>query len=241
MKKALVKVWKGLGKPLRKQITRFNYNFSAGIPFRDIRKYAMGNFKRAYYNIVDGGSANGGTILGWKKYFPYSYVYGFEPIKNTEIKQVENSFLDVKVFHLALGDKEETKKFNVNEYTDTSSFYDNKATKKTYNTKKIIDVKLITLDKWCEINSVEVHILKLDLQGYELNALKGAKYQLKNNIRCILVESSFKEIYVNQPLFCDINNFLKKYGFTLHKLYGAEKEKLGFVDCLFVKDGKYES
>jgi len=233
MKKNLIKIWSSLGKPFRNQITSFHYNFKAGTEFKDIKKVMKDN-KKHIFNIIDGGSANGGTIIAWKKFFPKSYVYAFEPIENEEIKKVEESFSNVKVSFLALGSKEETKKLNVNKYSDTSSFYNNISSERNYQREKAIDVKVTTLDKWCNKNYVNANILKLDLQGYELEALKGAKEQLENNIECILIEASFKEFYVNQPLFCTIEEFLKKYNFTLYNMYKGYKSRIGFVNCLFI-------
>jgi len=235
MKKNIIKLWASLGKPFRNQITSFHYNFKAGSEFKDIKK-VMNYSKKHIFNIVDGGSANGGTIIGWKKFFPESYVYAFEPIENEEIKKVEGSFSNVKVSFLALGSKEETKKLNVNKYSDTSSFYNNISSEKNYQREKAIDVKVTTLDKWCNKNHINVDILKLDLQGYELEALKGAKEQLDNNIECILIEVSFIEFYLNQPLFCNIEEFFKKYNFILYNMYKGYKGKIDFVNCLFVKD-----
>jgi len=235
IKKSIINLWSKLGKPFRNQLTSFHYNFSAGTEFKHIKR-VMCYSKKHIFNIVDGGSANGGTIIAWKKFFPESFVYAFEPIENDEIKRVEESFSKVKVSFLALGSKEETKKLNVNKYSDTSSFYNNISSERNYQREKAIDVKVTTLDKWCNKNYVNVDILKLDLQGYELEALKGAKEQLENNIEYILLEASFREFYVNQPLFCAIEEFLKKYNFILYNMYKGYEGKIGFVNCLFVKD-----
>ncbi len=57
--------------------------------------------------------------------------------------------------------------------------------------------------------------MKLDLQGAELDALKGSKNVLKQLLG-LEVEVEFQEIYQKQPLYGDINKFLinKKFYFN---------------------------
>ena len=59
--------------------------------------------------------------------------------------------------------------------------------------------------------------LKIDVQGYELSVLKGAKNSLKDVIG-IEVEVEFAKIYKDQPCFTSIHEFLESQGFTLFDL-----------------------
>ncbi|GIR02833.1 MAG: hypothetical protein CM15mP12_3640 [Gammaproteobacteria bacterium] len=52
-------------------------------------------------------------------------------------------------------------------------------------------------------------IMKLDIQGAELEALKGSVNSLKS-ICCIELEIEFAELYKNQPLLVKQNNFFEK-------------------------------
>ncbi len=51
---------------------------------------------------------------------------------------------------------------------------------------KVISVKeveITTLDKFCQIEAInEIDFIQLDIQGYELNVLKGASSILKHSI-----------------------------------------------------------
>ena len=68
-----------------------------------------------------------------------------------------------------------------------------------------------------DISKLEKPILtKLDIQGYELEALKGFGNLLKDN-DYILVEVSFQEIYKNQPFANEIINFLNRIIFLRRK------------------------
>ena len=66
-----------------------------------------------------------------------------------------------------------------------------------------------------DISKLEKPLLtKLDIQGYELEALKGFGNLLQDN-DYILVEVSFQEIYKNQPFANEIINFLNRIIFLI--------------------------
>jgi FkbM family methyltransferase len=76
-----------------------------------------------------------------------------------------------------------------------------------------IDVPAIRLDRLLEGKILEAPILfKLDLQGYELEALRGATAILS---RCeyVLVEAVFEDTYEGGPLFEELQNYLRGFGF----------------------------
>jgi hypothetical protein len=64
----------------------------------------------------------------------------------------------------------------------------------------------------------EIDILKLDLQGYELEALRGATTLLPR-VKTITVEVEFVPLYNGQPLFGDVDVCLRQAGFRLLNLY----------------------
>ncbi len=80
------------------------------------------------------------------------------------------------------------------------------------------EVDLTTLDTWASSTGVnEVDFLKLDTQGSELGVLEGAENCLQS-IRALQIEVEFNPIYLGQPLFSDIDSFLRKRGFVLWRL-----------------------
>ncbi len=59
--------------------------------------------------------------------------------------------------------------------------------------------------------------LKVDVQGAELMVLQGAQEMLRD-VLVIQTEAEFLPLYKGQPLFADVDAFLRGRGFVLHRL-----------------------
>ena len=81
------------------------------------------------------------------------------------------------------------------------------------NPQKQITVKGKRLDTFMEENQLQsVDLLCIDLQGYELNALKSLGDKLKN-VKYIITECSIVSTYTGGATFVELNNFLNDNGF----------------------------
>lgn len=79
-------------------------------------------------------------------------------------------------------------------------------------------VGIETLDAWCSANDVErVDFLKIDTQGAELDVLKGAEKTLAT-VRAVELEVEFNPIYLGQPLYSQVDTFLREHGFVLWRM-----------------------
>jgi len=80
--------------------------------------------------------------------------------------------------------------------------------------QKEIKVKGIRLDTFIKQNNIEnIDLLCMDLQGYELNALKSLGDNLYK-VKYIITECSIQNTYVNGTTFKELNEYLNNYGFT---------------------------
>ncbi len=80
------------------------------------------------------------------------------------------------------------------------------------------EIETTTLDLWAAKNKVAiVDYIKIDTQGSELEILKGAEDMLQK-VRCLEVEVEFNPIYLGQPIFSEVDIFLRSQGFVLWKL-----------------------
>jgi FkbM family methyltransferase len=71
------------------------------------------------------------------------------------------------------------------------------------------------LDDISELTRVDV--LKVDVQGAELDVIKGGEQRLKD-ATVVVTEVEFVEMYQGQPLFADVDRELRRQGFCLHFL-----------------------
>lgn len=73
--------------------------------------------------------------------------------------------------------------------------------------------------------------LKLDVQGYELAVLKGAERALQD-VLVVHTEVEFVEMYEKQPLFAEVDQFLRCAGFVFHRfssVHGRPMKPLHFL------------
>ena len=77
------------------------------------------------------------------------------------------------------------------------------------------EVDTTTLDLWAKEAGVDVvDYIKVDTQGTELEILRGGTKVL-STVRCLEVEVEFNPIYLGQPLFAEVDIFLRSQGFVL--------------------------
>jgi len=97
-----------------------------------------------------------------------------------------------------------------------------------FNNKEVVQVE--QLDKFKIHNS---DFLNIDVQGYELNVLKGAKETL-SKIKFIVLEINREEVYKDVALVEEIDSFLKVYNFLRVSTKYAY-DTLPWGDALYVK------
>ncbi len=74
------------------------------------------------------------------------------------------------------------------------------------------------------------HYIKLDIQGGELNALKHARETL-SSIMVLETEVEFIDIYKDQPLFAEIDQFLRAQGFVFLKFIDIHGRNFGSANA----------
>ena len=214
---------KKIGYELKKINNKINH-----INFDDLIKYNLNE----NCIIFDVGGNRGQSIERFKKIFKKPIIHSFEPIKS-EFDYMFKKFKDNKNFILnccALGDKIEEKELNITANTGNSSF--NKINPSTNWLKKrsrqfnttmegyttsIQRVKVDTLDQYCKNNNIsKIDLLKIDTQGYEDKVLEGSVNTLKNNnIKIIVVEIMFDNVYDKYFSFSDIEKYIIPNNFRM--------------------------
>ena len=174
--------------------------------------------------IIDGGANVGLMTELFLRQYRSPVIHAFEPIP--ELVDVLNKKFsgtgNVTVHGVAIGAEARPVSFNVLNYLGSSSVFNPSGINKGYHgemmdIKQVVEVPQVRLEEVMR-GSREVDLLKLDLQGYELEALKGCG-SLLERIRIITTEIEFVSLYDGQPLFGDIDVFLRAHGFRLLNLY----------------------
>ncbi len=88
----------------------------------------------------------------------------------------------------------------------------------------------ITLDQYCAQSGIAgVDAIKLDTQGSELDILRGS-FKTLQSVSLIDIEVVFNALYDGQPLFCDVDRFLRDRGFVLWRLTHLAFCSTGTID-----------
>ena len=168
--------------------------------------------------IIDVGSNKGQFIMLIEQLFPDKIIYSFEPL--VEPLEIQKRFFSYKknifFYNFALGSNPSTKEFFITERMDSSSFFKiniENTNNIHYKIKNQRNIQIRTLDEiMIDQEIIQPILIKIDVQGFELEVLKGAEKILEKT-NYLLVEVSEKEMYQHQPIQDEIITFLKDRNF----------------------------
>ena len=203
--------------------------------------------------IVDIG-ASGGIDSRWSKITEFYKGILFEPDPREYETLKNNSDGNIIVLNSALSDSKKEVEFHLCKKQMVSSIYPpnfnllNKFPEaERFNVEKIIHLNTDTLDNQLKKEGInEVDFIKIDTQGYELSILKGSSDCIENVIG-LEVEVEFEPMYIGQPLFSEVDSYVKNKGFILidlkryfwkrkdNKNTGSSKGQIMFGDALYFK------
>ena len=181
--------------------------------------------------LLDIGAA-GGIQPRWGKVCEYLNFIGVEPDSrsNKGLKN-NNKFRNIKILNTFAWSEETDIKFNLCKEPMVSSAY--KPNRELLDQfPKSIKAKPLFKEK----GDLKIDFIKLDIQGGELNALRGLEESL-NDCLGMEIEVEFSEIYNSQPLFGDIHSFLSSKGFYFFDFVNLcrweRNAHNGFGRCIF--------
>jgi FkbM family methyltransferase len=171
--------------------------------------------------VADVGANRGQFSLDVRCALPNARVVAFEPLTpEADIYTEIFASTATHVLHrVALGAEAGTASFHVSAARDSSSLLPigDRQSELFPGTQEVSTqvVEVRTLDDFAdELASDGPTLLKIDVQGAELDVLRGAKVTL-GSFRWIYLEMSFVELYDGQPLADTIVDELRTRGFEL--------------------------
>lgn len=196
--------------------------------------------------ILDVGANVGDVAVAALKSYPSASVICFEPVKKTfaELSERMQSFGNRSyLYNYALSDKEEEGEINITTFNGANSILPQAAFHQECNPHvrelEKEKIQLVRLDDFAStFPSQNIDIMKIDVEGYELNVLKGGAQFIAENVDTIIIEISLMRDHSkeDQAVF-RIFSYLDELGFflvnvmDLHHAYADVQ--LVQMDCVF--------
>lgn len=201
----------------------------------------LGYLERMGFTVVNVGSRKIGAEddyaqQGWSLFAPNLKIYGFDADEgacaqaNADLARRNIDWLEKHV-PIALSNTVGSKTLYITKNPMCSSLYAPNepflarlgGLPELVNLDYTLEVETTTLDAFCQAEGIEtIDFLQVDVQGADLQVLQGAS-SLLQNILAIQIEVEFSPLYINQPLFADVDTYLRSQGFSLFDLLMARR------------------
>jgi len=170
--------------------------------------------------------ARGGIDPRWVDFYPYLGVSGFEPdpAECDRLNRESDSLpYPARFLPYALGrNTRDGVTFYVANWPVASSIYPPNPEFLTpfedapalLSVKDERQISTVTLDDVCADMGVTPDHLKLDVEGAELDVLMGGESALRDTLM-LEVEVEFGPLRLNQPLFAEVDEYLRERGWSL--------------------------
>ncbi len=194
--------------------------------------------------IVDIGAHKGEFLEIMLKIEKINSFYAFEPQKKifNDLNEKFSNNEKITLFNFAMDKEITNKKLKINKLSMASSLAEinekslylkikNLLTFSKSNFEDEYEIQTNTVDKIFKNISLKKALLKIDVEGFEMNVIEGSQMKLKE-IPFILLENQFGNHYKNNN-FEDIIKFLLKQNFKICKKFIFPT--LHYQDILFKK------
>ena len=185
-------------------------------------KYNFSNVR----GIIHVGAHYGGEYQEYVDFFgSNTIIHWFEPQK--DVFDVLLSNLESKpnnnFYNYGLGSNNEIKQIWTEKENqgESASFSKPKKHLEQYPNINFFESDYFEIKKLDEFNIQDSNVLVLDVQGFEMEVLKGSTETLKN-IDHIFCEINSIEMYEGCPTLSELCEFLSQHGFTLREDYWTD-------------------
>ena len=180
--------------------------------------------------VFDVGANEGETAARLLDAFPRARIFSFEPhdAAFAQLRKRADASPRLIATKAAVGDAAGTATFFVNKASVTNSLLKAAPGSNDFllhpdemDPVTEVRVPVVTLDGFCAERSLaRIDLLKLDVQGFEIRALEGARGLLTSgSVPLVYLEVSFVPTYEQQPLFPEVYQYLFDRSYRLVWLY----------------------
>jgi FkbM family methyltransferase len=178
--------------------------------------YLLKKYKMQISGLSHFGAHLGQEVKEYKKAGSFP-IHLFEPQKEifSELSKFFYQNNDVYLYNFGLGNdnKEVEINLNTNNQGMSASILEPELHLKIHPNVTFEGKENIEIKRYDDLNINEVNFLAIDVQGYELEALKGCTKSL-NNVDYILTEVNRKELYRGCVKVEELDAFLNTYNFV---------------------------
>jgi len=193
--------------------------------------------------IVDVGANDGLNTCNIAQTWPDAKIHALEAAPRAYVEMLkhiaETNFNNITTHYLAICDHNGTVPFYLCRgangddisYDHASSLLPPSLGLASCNQESVIEVPCMILDDWCLHNNIDhIDILKLELEGFELQALQCSPNILKK-VKMICVQSFFNPDRIGMTNYFWLKDFLLKSNFVLlaHWYTQGERGKAVYV------------
>ena len=187
--------------------------------------------------ILDAGASTGRITGKFLKVFPQAKAYAFEPQPMYRERLNELATQDPRISpqFLALGEQKGSLELQITESAGCTSLFKpsarmNEMYPDEAAIKETATVDVVSIDEWREEHgNPEIEVMKFDIQGGELAALRGAQKTLRESTLLVYTEILFNPLYEGGALYSDIDLCLREAGFMLYNMYKPKTDKNGML------------
>ena len=194
--------------------------------------------------VVDIGANKGQFALLARRLFPSARIVAFEPLPRPTavFRRVFAHDARVTLHACAVGERAGTASMHVSARDDSSSLLPITSLQSQIfpgtQESGTETIKVGRLEDFVSADEIKSPaLLKLDVQGYELSALKGCE-NLLQHFAYVYAECSFVELYKGHALADEIIAWLRERGFILSGVYNLAYDRGGKAvqaDFLFTR------
>lgn len=202
---------------------------------------------REFAAVIDVGANKGQFAVFAQRRWPKAQLVCFEPLPGPRAQLAAVTRGQVEIHAVALGESGGAATMHVASRTDSSSLLPlGEAQERIFLMHEVRQIKVPVerLDVVIKAGTLpRPTLLKIDVQGFEHETLKGAVGML-HSVDAVYVECSFLELYAGQKLADDIQHLLEAEKFKQVGKYNIVKEPHGvalqadllFERCRYDKD-----